>query len=82
MGRIMWASDFEAPGTMSPSLLSAERVHELKDVEGGTEVRNWEAQVGWFVAVVRWMYGARLRANFEIWVNDLKRFVEAGEGSS
>ncbi|KAJ5124263.1 uncharacterized protein N7515_008088 [Penicillium bovifimosum] len=54
------------------------RVHEIKDVEGGTEVRNWEAQVGWLAYAVRWMYGARLQANFELWVDDLKRFVEGG----
>lgn len=72
----MWASDPDAPGAMSTSMLTAERVHEIVDVEGGTEVRNWEAQVGWLVYVVRWMYGARLKANFELWVTDLKRFVE------
>ncbi|KAJ5780535.1 hypothetical protein N7457_005695 [Penicillium paradoxum] len=75
-GRIVWASDTDAPGAMAPSLLTAERVHELTDVEGGTEVRNWEAQVGWLVYVVRWMYGVKLQANFELWVADLKRFVE------
>jgi hypothetical protein len=75
-GRIVWIVDNNAPGGMSASLLRAERVHEIKDVEGGTEVRNWEAQVGWLVYVVRWMYKARLQANFELWVGDLKGFVE------
>lgn len=82
VGHIVWTSDFDAPGTMSPSLLTAERVHEIKDVEGGTEVRNWEAQVGWVVFMVRLMYGARLQANFELWVADLKRFVESSDGGS
>ncbi|CAG8083052.1 unnamed protein product [Penicillium olsonii] len=76
VGRIVWTGDYEAPGTMSRSLLLAERVHEIRDVEGGTEVRNWEAQVGWVVFVVRMMYGVRLQANFELWVDDLRRFVE------
>lgn len=79
-GRIVWASDFDAPGTMGPSLLTAERVHEIKDVESkgvkGTEVRNWELQVGWLVYVVKWMYGEKLRMNFDLWVQDLKGFVE------
>jgi hypothetical protein len=83
-GRICWASDFDARGTMSPSLLKAERVHELKDVEitegenvlRGTEVRNWECQVGWLVYVVKWMYGGQLHRNFEFWVQDLKNYVE------
>lgn len=82
VGHIVWTNDFDAPGTMSPSLLTAERVHEIKDVEGGTEVRNWEAQVGWVVFMVRLMYGVRLQANFELWVADLKRFVESNDGSS
>ncbi|KAJ5668124.1 uncharacterized protein N7477_006694 [Penicillium maclennaniae] len=76
-GRIVWASDFDAPGTMARSLLNAERVHEIRDVEGGTEVRNWECQVGWVVYAVKWMYGGKLKHNFELWVNDLKKFVEA-----
>jgi hypothetical protein len=84
LGRICWKMDFDAPGTMGPSLLTAERVHELKDVEitegenvlRGTEVRNWECQVGWLVYVVRWMYGERLHRNFELWVQDLKNYVE------
>ncbi|KAJ5555147.1 hypothetical protein N7535_007590 [Penicillium sp. DV-2018c] len=76
VGRIVWVVDNDAPGSFSASLLRAERVHEIKDVEGGTEVRNWEAQVGWLVYVVRWMYKARLQANFELWVSDLKGFVE------
>ncbi|CAL5866218.1 uncharacterized protein PFLUO_LOCUS425 [Penicillium psychrofluorescens] len=84
MGRICWASDFDAPGAMGPSLMSAERVHELKDVEvteggnvlRGTEVRNWECQVGWLVFVVKMMYGRKLHRNFELWVQDLKKYVE------
>jgi hypothetical protein len=76
-GRIVWVSDVDASGAMSPSLLTAERVHEVKDVEGGTEVRNWECQVGWLVYAVKWMYGAKLRHNFELWVQDLKKFVES-----
>ncbi|OQE29615.1 hypothetical protein PENSTE_c002G09487 [Penicillium steckii] len=75
-GRIVWASDFDAPGTMGPSLLTAEREHEVKDVEGGTEVRNWELQVGWMVYLVKIMYGGKLRQNFDLWVSDLKAFVE------
>lgn len=70
---------------MPRSLLTAERVHEITDVEvgeggivaRGTEVRNWEAQVGWLVHVVKYMYGTKLRLNFEAWVEDLKRFVES-----
>ncbi|KAJ5820140.1 hypothetical protein N7474_005731 [Penicillium riverlandense] len=83
-GHFCWASDFDVPGTMGPSLLKAERVHEIKDVEitegenvlRGTEVRNWTCQVGWLVYVVKWMYGEQLRRNFELWVQDLKNYVE------
>lgn len=87
-GRIMWAGDLAAKGSFPPWLLTAERVHELRDVEveveGGetkrmTEVRNWEAQVGYLVYVVRWMYGTVLQRNFETWVDDLKRFVEGSK---
>ncbi|OOQ81782.1 hypothetical protein PEBR_43158 [Penicillium brasilianum] len=89
-GRIVWVVDREAPGAMSPSLLNAERVHEITDVEigegenavKGTEVRNWELQNGWLVYVVKWMYGAKLKHNFELWVSDLKKFVEGKESSS
>ncbi|OGE54545.1 hypothetical protein PENARI_c006G10767 [Penicillium arizonense] len=49
IGRIVWTVDPDAPGAMPQSLLKAERVHEVTAVEGGTEVRNWEAQVGWLV---------------------------------
>jgi hypothetical protein len=89
VGRIVWASDFEAAGTMPPSLLTAERVHEIKDIKAeeeggvsGTEVRNWELQVGWMVYVVKWMYGAQLRVNFDLWVNDLKGFIEGNGGGN
>ncbi|CAI7660134.1 unnamed protein product [Penicillium manginii] len=77
LGRIVWASDFEAVGTMPGSLLTAERVHEIKDVEveGGRGT-----EVGWMVCVVRWMYGAKLKVNFDLWVKDLKAFVEGGNG--
>lgn len=81
VGRIVWCADPEASGSFSPSLLKAERVHEITSVEGGTEVRNWEAQVGWLVYVVRWMYNAKLQANFEMWVADLKAFVEGGSNA-
>lgn len=86
-GRIVWASDGDAPGGMRPSLLTAERVHEVTDVESdvgkGTELRNWELQVGWLVYVVKLMYGSQLKVNFALWVQDLKRFVEgqAGDGN-
>lgn len=82
LGRIVWVADYEAAESMPQSLLAAERVHEVVDVEGGTEVRNWEAQVGWAVYVVKWMYGKRLQAIFEGWVDDLRRFVEGNEEGS
>lgn len=84
-GRIMWAGDLTAKGSLWPSMLTAERVHEFQevdvDVEGGgtkkmTEVRNWEAQTGYLVYAIKWMFGAQLQSNFETWVRDLKRFVE------
>jgi hypothetical protein len=89
-GRICWASDFDVPGAMGPSLLTAERVHELKDVEitegenvlRGTEVRNWECQVGWLVHVVKWMYGKKLHQNFDLWVQDLKTYVEGSDSET
>lgn len=75
-GRIAWAADPSAAGTMLPALLKAERVHELTETADGTEVRNWEIQTGIVAYVVRWMYGVRLREVFEDWVHDLKGFVE------
>lgn len=84
-GRIVWVADHDAPGSMAPALLKAERVHEVVDVqrEGmvrGTEVRNWEAQVGWVVYAVKWLYGTKLQQNFEGWVDDLREFVVNGGG--
>lgn len=89
-GRIVWVVDRDAPGAMSPSLLNAERVHEITDVEigegenvvKGTEVRNWELQAGWMVYAVKWMFGAKLQHNFELWVSDLKKFIEGKDGSN
>ena len=78
----MWIADPEAPGAFSPSLLRAERVHEFTAVEGGTMVRNWEAQDGWLVYIVRWMYHAKLQACFELWLADLKKFVEGSNAGS
>ncbi|KAJ5594154.1 uncharacterized protein N7459_000362 [Penicillium hispanicum] len=83
-GRITWAMDHDAPGSMRPSLLIPERVHELTEVEvgegdavrRGTEVRNWELQVGWLAYVVKCMYGKSLQNSFELWVEGLKRYVE------
>lgn len=75
-GRIAWAADPSAAGTILPALLKAERVHELTETADGTEVRNWEIQTGMVAYMVRWMYGARLREVFEDWVQDLKGFVE------
>jgi hypothetical protein len=78
-GRIVWTSDSQASGGFSPWLLTAEREHEVRAVEGGTEVRNWENQVGWLVYAVKWMFGAQLEVNFGLWVDGLKRFVEGGD---
>ncbi|CEL07394.1 hypothetical protein ASPCAL10551 [Aspergillus calidoustus] len=81
--RIVWASDGAADGLIMSSLLTAERVHELVEVqvegeEGKvvTEVRNWESQVGYLAYVVRWMFEGRLRENFGIWESGLKGYVE------
>ncbi|KAJ5970713.1 Cyclase/dehydrase [Penicillium vulpinum] len=81
-GYIVWVADSEAPGAFSPSLLKAERVHEFTAVEGGTVVRNWEAQSGWLAYAVRWMYGVKLQGFFEMWVADLKKFVEGGSNTA
>jgi hypothetical protein len=83
-GRIVWASDPDADGYVMSSLLMAERVHEVEEVEVDidgevktvTEVRNWESQVGYLAYVVRWLFEGRLRGNFEIWEGGLKEFVE------
>ncbi|KAF7590735.1 hypothetical protein BBP40_002473 [Aspergillus hancockii] len=84
-GRIVWAGDVTAKGSLPASLLTAERVHEVEEVEiqgeDGqvkriTEVQNWEVQVGYLVYVVRWLYGVQLKKNFETWVQDLKQYVE------
>ncbi|KAJ5210712.1 Cyclase/dehydrase [Penicillium cf. griseofulvum] len=81
-GRIVWIADAEAPGAFSPSLLQAERVHEFTAVEGGTVVRNWEAQVGWLAYMVQWMYGTKLQGCFEMWIADLKGFVQGSTAAS
>ncbi|KAI2786363.1 hypothetical protein POX_g08747 [Penicillium oxalicum] len=88
-GRIVWVADADAPGGFMPSLLYAERVHEIVDVDGHgegvgsrAEVRNWELQTGYLVYLVKWMFGAKLRHNFELWMSDLKRFVEGKQGGS
>lgn len=81
-GRIVWAADYEAAGSMPRSLLAAERVHEVVDAEGGTEVRNWEAQAGWAVYAVKWLYGKKLQTLFEGWVDELRGFVEGVPGSA
>ncbi|OXV05200.1 hypothetical protein Egran_07032 [Elaphomyces granulatus] len=41
-----------------------------------TKVRNWELQAGWLAYVVRWLFGQVLQRKFEIWVEDLKTFME------
>ncbi|KAL4901370.1 hypothetical protein BDW74DRAFT_86004 [Aspergillus multicolor] len=80
-GRVVWASDPAADGYVMSSLLTAERVHEVEEVIDGngkrmTKVTNWESQIGGLAYVVRWMFGARLRANFEIWERSLKEYAE------
>lgn len=80
-GRIVWASDPDAGGLVS-SLLTAERVHEVSEVEDEngkmvTEVRNWESQVGYLAYAVKWMFEGRLRGNFGAWEEGLKGFVES-----
>ncbi|CEN59969.1 hypothetical protein ASPCAL02410 [Aspergillus calidoustus] len=80
--RIVWAGDSDIKGALGvpPSLLRAERVHEVEEVDDGvTEVRNWEAQVGVLAYLVRWVYGRRLRKSFDIWVRDLKVHIENRE---
>ncbi|KAJ5116055.1 hypothetical protein N7456_000403 [Penicillium angulare] len=75
-GRIVWAYDSEAAGGYSPRLLVAEREHEIRAVEGGTEIRNWENETGWLIYVVKWMFKAQLEVNFGLWVEGLKKFAE------
>ncbi|KAL2846978.1 hypothetical protein BJY01DRAFT_213068 [Aspergillus pseudoustus] len=79
--RIVWASDAAADGYIMSSLLTAERVHELSEVQCDdgktrTEVRNWESQIGYLAYVVRWMFEGRLRGNFAVWESGLKGYVE------
>ncbi|RDW86725.1 SRPBCC domain-containing protein [Aspergillus mulundensis] len=80
-GRVVWASDPAADGYVMSSLLTAERVHEVEEVIDGngkrmTKVTNWESQIGNLAYVVRWMFGARLRANFAVWERGLKKYAE------
>jgi len=79
-GRIAWSSDYTASGTLPRFLLQAERVHEIKPVDEGrgSEVRNWEVQVGYAAYAVRWMYGRVVQEAFERWVEDLGRYVSLG----
>ncbi|PWY68575.1 hypothetical protein BO94DRAFT_540249 [Aspergillus sclerotioniger CBS 115572] len=87
LGRIVWVMDATVQGRIMASLLNAERVHELSEVEiqdadgqmrRMTEVRTWEAQIGTLAYVVRWMYKARLAECFDLWVQNLKEYVELG----
>ncbi|KXG52146.1 uncharacterized protein PGRI_084300 [Penicillium griseofulvum] len=83
-GHIVWTVDYDAPGAPPPFLLVGERMHELKDVElmvddrllRGTEVRHWEAMMGWLAHAVQWIYGRKLQQGFDTWVSDLKTFME------
>lgn len=76
-GRIAWSADYTASGTLPRFLLQAERVHEIEPFgEGrGSEVRNWEVQVGYAAYAVRWMYGRVVQEAFEKWVQDLRSYV-------
>lgn len=76
-GRIAWAADYTASGTLSRFLLRAERVHEVVPVDEGrgSEVRNWEVQVGYAAYAVRWMYGRVIQGAFERWVEELREYV-------
>ncbi|PYH89851.1 hypothetical protein BO71DRAFT_402715 [Aspergillus ellipticus CBS 707.79] len=85
LGRVVWVNDAPAQGRVMSWLLTAERVHELSEVEVHdeegqvklmTEVRTWEAQVGVLAYVVRWMLGARLAEFFDLWLRGLKEYVE------
>ncbi|KAJ5692521.1 hypothetical protein N7462_001944 [Penicillium macrosclerotiorum] len=84
-GRIVWVIDGDVAGAMPQMLLNAEREHEVVDMEqdgqAGTMVRNWELQVGWMVYMIKWTMGAKLQANFELWVSDLKKYVEGSTSS-
>ena len=74
-GRIAWAADYTASGTLPRFLLRAERVHEVVPVEGGSGIRNWEVQAGYAAYAVRWMYGRVIQEAFERWVEELREYV-------
>ena len=83
-GCIVWAVDYDSLGAVPPLILAGERVHEIREVEVSvedrllrqTEVRHWEAMVGWLAYIVQWMYGYKLQQRFDEWVSGLKTFVE------
>ncbi|QKX54818.1 uncharacterized protein TRUGW13939_01907 [Talaromyces rugulosus] len=78
-GRIAWAVDTQAEGSWPKWLVYAERVHEIyQDEDGNVKVEDWELQTGVMAYGVRWMMGAKLERLRQIWIENLKSFVEAG----
>jgi hypothetical protein len=80
-GRIVWATDTAAPGAFAGWLLYAERAHEISsqdddDDESNVRVENWELQKGLLTHIVKGIFGKRLQGLFQVWVDDLKAFVE------
>lgn len=79
-GRIAWAVDTEAEGSWPKWLVYAERVHEIYQDEGedgNVKIEDWELQTGVMAYGVRWMMGSKLERLRQVWIENLKSFVEA-----
>ncbi|CRG91436.1 hypothetical protein PISL3812_08484 [Talaromyces islandicus] len=77
-GRIAWAVDPQAEGSWPKWLVYAERVHEIyQDEDGHVKIEDWELQTGIVAYGIRWMMGAKLQRLRQVWIENLKNFLEA-----
>jgi hypothetical protein len=71
--RICWASE----GGLVSRGLKTERFHEVIVIDDRScEVRTWENHGGLLARTVKWMYQDTLRAKFQEWCDDLKKYAE------
>lgn len=78
-GRIAWAVDTQAEGSWPKWLVYAERVHEIyhDEEDGNVKIDDWELQTGVMAYVIRWMMASKLERLRQVWIENLKSFVEA-----
>jgi hypothetical protein len=77
-GRLAWAVDPQAEGSWPKWLVYAERVHQIcQDEDGNVKIEAWELQTGVVAYGIRWMMGAKLQRLRQVWMENLKNFLEA-----